>query len=113
MPSPIAHVAAGYVIYKVYTRRYPEKVRERIGPVPRLLAVTIGLSLLPDFDFIPGLIVNDLSRYHNHFSHSFFFGLVVALGVGLIVWLTNQSTFTFWLFLTLICYQLHVLMDVG
>jgi inner membrane protein len=111
MPSPIAHVAASYAVYKYYEARYPERATAKVGPVPRLLAAAIGLSLLPDLDFIPGLLINDLGRFHNYFSHSFFFGFVMALAVGCLVWLKNRSDFTFWFGLTLVCYQLHVVMD--
>jgi inner membrane protein len=111
MPSPIAHAAAGYAVYKVCETYFPERAAARVGPVPQLLLATIGLSLVPDLDFLPGLLVNDLGRYHNHFSHSFLFGVPVALAVGFIAWPRNRADFTFWFGLALVCYQLHVIMD--
>jgi inner membrane protein len=111
MPSPIGHAVAGYAIYKICAVRYPERAAPRIGPVPRLLAATVGLSLLPDLDFLPGLLVGDFDRYHNAISHSLFFGVVVALLIGTLMWLIGRSHFLFWFGLTLLCYELHVIMD--
>ena len=111
MPSPIAHAAAGYAIYKLTEARCPKRAADRIGPLPRLLVATVGFSLLPDLDFIPGLLVSDFDRFHNHFSHSFLFGFLVAFAIGFGAWLKNRKGFTFWFVLALLCYQLHVIMD--
>lgn len=111
MPSPIAHIAAGYAVYELVASRNPEYRTKRIGPVPRLLAITTGLSLLPDLDFIPGFFTERFDQFHNGASHSLVFGLGVALLVASLVRLNKGSKFGFWFFLTFVCYNLHVVMD--
>jgi hypothetical protein len=111
VPSPIAHATIGYAVYRLYSAHYPEENKYKIGPTPRLLIATVGLSLLPDLDFLPGLLVGDFDRYHNAISHSLFLGVLVALFTGTFMWLVGRSHFFFWFGLTLLCYELHVIMD--
>ena len=111
MPSTIAHIATGYVIYRICRSRPLQQRGLGVEGSPKLLAVIVGLSLLPDLDAIPGLLASDLSRFHNNMTHSFLAGFVVALAIGSIVWLKNRSGFVRWFSLTLFSYQLHIVMD--
>lgn len=112
MPSPIAHAALGYFVYRTLRSRMPgEEDSRSVGPLPRLLVATVGLSLLPDVDSVVGLLAGDLGRYHNNLTNSVVFGLAVAVGVGATVWLTRRSGFKRWFAIALVCYGLHVLMD--
>ena len=112
MPSPIAHAAVGYVIYRAFRSRKAVKYSFISGKIPLLLMATVGLSLLPDLDSIPGIIAGDFGRFHNAFTNSIFSGAGVALGIGAAVWLWKRSGFRYWLTIALICYELHVLMDL-
>lgn len=44
----------------------------------RLAALIVMASLLPDIDFLPGLIVGDPNRHHNGPTHSIFFAVLAA-----------------------------------
>ncbi len=111
MPSPIAHTTMGYIIHKVYQARRPEQSLGWLGPLPRLLLVTAGMSLLPDLDSAAGILLRDFGRYHNNGSHSLFVGLAVALGIGGLVWWRKRSGFGYWFVLILLCYQFHIILD--
>ena len=111
MPSPISHMLIGYVIYRI--TRMPQQEVRLTGPLPlpRLLVITVGLSLLPDIDSIPGVLTGEFGRFHNNLTHSPFVGLIVALSFGGIVWLKEHARFLRWVLLVLLCYELHVIMD--
>ena len=111
MPSPIAHAAVGYLIYRAARPRMAQEALSRVGPVPQLLLATVGLSLLPDLDSVVGVLANDLGRFHNNFTNSISFAPAVALGVGTAVWLRRRSGFRRWFIVALLCYETHVLMD--
>ncbi len=111
MPSPIAHAAMGYLIYRGFRVHLPREASQRVGPVPHLLIAAVVLSLLPDFDAVPGILTGELGRFHNQFSNSLFVGIGVALSVGVIAWLLKRSNFATWFFFALVCYEVHVLMD--
>ena len=82
MPSPIAHAAMGYLLYEAYRPIMPEEASRYVGPIPRLLIATVGLSMLADLDFLPGILFGDPSRFHNSFSNSATICLAVALAEG-------------------------------
>lgn len=111
MPSPIAHTTTGYVIYTISQARRPGQRLGHFGPLPRLLILIAGLSLLPDIDSIAGFLLRDLGRYHNGVSHSLFVGLAVALLVGGRTWWSTRSGFVEWFAITLFCYELHIVLD--
>lgn len=111
MPSPIAHAAAGYAIYKLLTRRKVGGNLWRIGPLPIILIIAIALSFLPDFDFAPGILIGDYDAFHNSYSNSIIVGLLLALLVGLVARISRRPQPFFWLLITFLAYELHVLMD--
>ncbi|MBX2998259.1 MAG: metal-dependent hydrolase [Caldilineaceae bacterium] len=111
MPSPIAHIAVGYAIYRICRSRPLQETPLGMDGSIRSLAAIVGLSLLPDLDAIPGLLLGDLDSFHNNLTHSIVAGVVAALAIGGIVWLKNRTSFVRWFNLTLISYQLHILMD--
>ena len=111
MPSPIAHLAAGYAVYtlvKFRADRLGPKTG-RVGPIPVLLLVALGFSMLPDIDSVAGILGGDFGRYHNNLTHSLFVGLGVALLFGgLMMW---PRRFGFWFAVAFASYGLHVVMD--
>lgn len=111
MPSPIAHIAVGYAVYRICSSRSLQHTPLRMERSLKALAATVGLSLLPDLDAIPGVIFGDLDRFHNHLTHSVLAGVAVALAVGAILWLKHRSGFARGFSLVLIAYQLHLVMD--
>jgi membrane-bound metal-dependent hydrolase YbcI (DUF457 family) len=130
MPSPIAHAAMGYLIYRVSRRmiastpphndgnaapipdeRSVPVITCRLAGIPVLLLATVGFSLLPDLDSIPGFILDDLGRFHNNFMHSFFFGAIIALLAGTGIHLYQRQGFWHWFLIALACYEMHIIMD--
>jgi inner membrane protein len=111
MPSPIAHTTMGYVIYKAYQARGPGRSLGQLGPLPKLLILTAGFSLLPDIDSIAGFLLQDFGRYHNSLSHSLFVGLVVAGLIGGLAWWIKRSGFIEWFAIAFLCYQFHIILD--
>lgn len=112
MPSPIAHLAAGYVVYRLSRKFEPQPVMNPVGPVPSLFLAAAGFSLLPDIDSVVGLLLKDLGRYHNNVTHSLF----VAAGVAFVFacfmkW--RRGAFGFWFLFAMVGYSLHVLMDAA
>ena len=113
MPSPIAHLTTAYVVYKVARRHEPQPVLKWVGPLPGLLLVATGFSLLPDVDSALGLLAGDLGRFHNNATHSLLVGTVVAFLFGAAMKCWRGDGFRYWYSVALACYSLHVLMDAA
>lgn len=101
----------GYVIYKLSNRQDNEA--DGIGPLffSRLFLVITVLSLLPDFDAVPGILMGNLGRFHNNGSHSFFVGITIALLGALIMRWVKGEKYQYWFLLIFSCYGLHIVMD--
>jgi inner membrane protein len=111
MPSPIAHLSAGYAIYRLYKHKLPGNAY-RLKKVPYQLLLIAVLSLLPDLDFLFGLIYGDVEKFHNNISHSLFFGLLVALIVSTLAYWKNRSNFWGWFIVSMLSYDMHVILDI-
>jgi len=110
VPSPAAHAIMGYAVYRCWLpRRLPGLPTD--GFVPPLLLATLVLSMLPDLDAIPGILLADLGRYHNNMTNSVVFGLAASTLLASAVWLFRREGFRDWFTLTLTCYMLHLAMD--
>ncbi|MEI6219216.1 MAG: metal-dependent hydrolase [bacterium] len=110
MPSPIAHVAAGYAVYRIFRKALP--VLEKAQPAFVLVAAAAVLSLLPDLDAVVGVAAHDFGRFHNNITHSFTFGIVVALLTAMVVTSTKGKGIGMaWFLFVSACYSLHVVMD--
>jgi membrane-bound metal-dependent hydrolase YbcI (DUF457 family) len=112
VPGPIAHAAAGYLIYRAFRPAMPQAARTKLGPLPALLVCSVGLSLAPDLDAVPGVLLNDLGRFHNNFTHSLFSSVVVALATALVMKALGRPEAVKWGLMALVCYQTHLLMDL-
>jgi membrane-bound metal-dependent hydrolase YbcI (DUF457 family) len=71
MPSPVGHILAGAAVYLTGTRR---KSRVKI-----MFAITLFGSILPDFDFLPGILVGNLGVFHHGVSHSLAFAVLFGV----------------------------------
>lgn len=111
MPSPIAHLAAGYAVHALSQRAFPERTLGRVWPFPGRLVFAAGLSLLPDVDSIAGLLSGNFGRFHNNLTHSLIVGLGVAIAAGLLMQWLQGAGFGLWTALAGLCYGLHVVMD--
>jgi inner membrane protein len=110
MPSPIAHVGAGFFIHRLLPTHFDPNSRKAIFARPPLPAIVL-FSLLPDVDAIAGLALGDMQGMHNHWTHSLFAGLLAAIVVAAIVGHCSWQEFRRWFTLSLLCYEVHVIMD--
>jgi inner membrane protein len=112
MPSPIAHLAAGYAVYRLGRQYEPEPGLKAVGPLPGLLVVTAVFSLLPDLDSVVGFLMRDFGRFHNNASHSLFAGLCLALAFAGLMWWQRRQ-FAYWFAVAFVSYGMHLLMDMA
>jgi membrane-bound metal-dependent hydrolase YbcI (DUF457 family) len=108
MPSPLAHLAAGFGLNALLRRMPSHHTADR----RKFLVLVLTFSILPDLDAIPGWIFGDMGKYHNGWSHSLIFGLVTCLLATpfLSFWMSKLSATRCFL-VSLSCYSLHVMMD--
>jgi inner membrane protein len=111
MPSPIAHVAVGYLIKEAYQRSQQTQPNRSMFRRFAILFVFVTLSLLPDLDAVLGILFGNFGRYHNNASHSLIVGLFVALIIGSVAWWRKRFGFVMWFSFALLCYEMHVIMD--
>lgn len=111
MPSPIAHSAVGYAIYYVARSHSTQAVLKKAGPIPGLLLVTVGFSLLPDIDSAAGILAGNFGRFHNNVTHSLIVGFGLASLFSALIWWKKRVGFGYWLLVSLLSYEFHILMD--
>jgi membrane-bound metal-dependent hydrolase YbcI (DUF457 family) len=111
MPSPIAHLSVGYVIYRLNKNNLPFDKR-KILSIPLQMAAVVGLSMLPDLDAVLGIAFGDMSKYHNNITHSLITGLPVALAGAAVFRRVFGSKFWHWFLICLLSYELHIIMDM-
>ena len=111
MPSPIAHAAVGYLVYRKALKSRPAAPARKVFGIPVLLLSAMIFSLLPDLDSLVGVLMQDFGRFHNNGSHSLVIGLAAALLFGLVFSGGQRKRFFFWFFFVLAGYELHVIMD--
>ena len=99
MATPIGHALAGSII-GLGGSRAP-------GVDRRTMAWGTAGGLMPDLDFVPGLLVGDPARFHHGWSHS----LGAAVLVGLLVWwLTSDRSVRIGA-IVFLAYASHVALD--
>lgn len=77
MPTPLAHGATSIALYLALQE--PRVSSALSGRKKWLLyAFLVTLATLPDFDFLPGLMLGDANRFHHGPSHSLFSGLLIG-----------------------------------
>jgi membrane-bound metal-dependent hydrolase YbcI (DUF457 family) len=108
MPSPIAHAAAGVLLFRIFRRYLGSAGRARSAC---LVAVFAAFSLAPDLDSVAGVLFGDFGKYHNNMTHSMAFGLVVATVFALFAAPFQRGRTAVWFLAALLCCELHVLMD--
>ncbi|MCB2187090.1 MAG: metal-dependent hydrolase [Deltaproteobacteria bacterium] len=77
MASPLGHALAGVAVGALVRGERPLWGRWLDW------CAFAGLAVLPDLDFLPGLLMGDLNRYHHGVSHTLAAALVVGLGLAL------------------------------
>jgi len=103
MPSPVGHLFAGAIAYLAGKER-----RRRSG---LLLGLALLASILPDFDFLPGLLIGDMGAFHHGISHSLAFAFLFGASAFLITRRPNDTPAGQASALATVSYAAHVLLD--
>ena len=111
MPSPIAHLGMGYVIYRYHKDKLPAD-RSHLWKLPFQMIMLAGLSMLPDLDVVPAIIFRDMKAYHNNFSHSLLVAVPVAFLIAGLFHRIYRSNFWLSFLICLVSYDLHIIMDL-
>jgi inner membrane protein len=99
MPSSVGHSVVGYVLYRA--------TASPAGPRQwQSMAFCIFAANAPDLDFLPGLVLGDLSRFHHGPSHSIGFSGLFGLAASVFV---SRRLYAFVLGFSL--YLSHVVLD--
>ena len=101
----------GFVIYRLAKVRQPAATERWCAWLPLLLAYTLGVSLLPDLDFLAGVLFRDPGGFHNEGTHSLVVGLVFSLALGVVLAWKPTLGFVRGFLITLASYEMHVVMD--
>ncbi len=75
MPTPIAHMAAGYLAYGMLRNNLVNSKKINLT----VMVFCFSLSIWPDFDFIPGIFINDINRFHHGITHSLLAAFLMSL----------------------------------
>lgn len=107
MPSPIIHAATGYAVFRQHRKRQKPS-QNRSDPILALLVV--AAALIPDVDFIAGLVHGQISRVHNQGTHSLFTGIGFSMLIGIVGRLVGRE-FRQWMLPVLAAFESHVVLD--
>jgi inner membrane protein len=105
------HTTAGYIVYRIFRNRLPQRFSKSIWRIPFLLLIFSIFAMLPDIDSVVGIITGDIGRYHNNATHSLFVGLFISLAFSGVVSLVGSFKFRDWFFVMFLSYSLHVVLD--
>jgi inner membrane protein len=103
MPSPIGHILGGAAVYLAGTRK---KDRTRF-----VLPITLFGSIVPDFDFLPGILIGQMGAFHHGISHSLTFAVLFGTMVFLIVRRIEKAVAVQTSLLATCSYAGHVFLD--
>ncbi len=103
LPSPIGHSLIGIAVGKA--TGVPPTTRPWVW-----YGFAVVFANLADLDFLPGLIVGDINRFHHSTSHSLAAALVIGLLAGLALQRLSRGTLNF-TFPCTILYISHLVLD--
>jgi len=108
MPSPIAHSIVGLSIVSNSEKDVKNVFKNNFLSY----FLIIFVSIVPDFDIIPGILVGLPSKYHHGVTHSFISGIVFALLFSLLIFLFKRRYFLSRAFLFSVLYFFHIILDL-
>ncbi|NVM03603.1 MAG: metal-dependent hydrolase [Candidatus Helarchaeota archaeon] len=108
MPSPIAHSIVGLSIASNSEKGVIKVFKNSF--LNYLLIIFV--SLVPDFDIIPGFFVGLPAKYHHGITHSFISGIVFALLFSSLIYLFKRVYFTSRTLLFIVLYFFHIILDL-
>jgi inner membrane protein len=103
MPSPVGHILTGAIVYLAGTKK------ERRSPM--LLGVTLLGATIPDFDFLPGILIGKMGAFHHGVSHSLTFAILFGVLVFLFVRRVDKAIAVRTSMLAAVAYASHVGLD--
>jgi membrane-bound metal-dependent hydrolase YbcI (DUF457 family) len=103
LASPVGHALAGLALGRL--------AEPRVSAASRLIVpVCIALALLPDLDFLPGVLLGNPTLYHQGESHSLGAALLVSFAVALLLARGGPQLLRIWL-VCFAAYGSHLLLD--
>jgi membrane-bound metal-dependent hydrolase YbcI (DUF457 family) len=103
MATPLGHALAGYAVYHL-------SAAAKDADRAHLIWLCILLSIAPDLDFLPGILLGKPAMYHQGMTHSLGFALIVSLTIATIYTLKGwpfPGIFT----LSFFAYGSHLVLD--
>lgn len=100
MPSPIGHSIMGYTLYRAFAPELPRRQWSVLG-------LCLFAANAADLDFLPGLLVGELGRFHHGPSHSLLAALLFGMLAAMVFPLQRAFGFT----LGFLNYLSHVVLD--
>jgi len=99
--TPVGHALAGYAVYNFFPR---SQDRQRKS----LMLWSIAMAVLPDLDFVPGILAGTPAIYHQGISHSFGVAFLTSLALAGILDKTESFSRKFALLLLSYCSHLAI-----
>ena len=104
MPSPVGHSLVGYLIYEL-----------TLGSAQRpqwpIVVLYLVVANAPDLDFVPGLLVGEVGRYHHGITHSIGFAAVVGFAFSFGLYLYKGAVIWRNFLILFSLYFSHVVLD--
>lgn len=107
MPSPLGHTLLGLGIYVLFCRNIHQWLKEW-----KIVLWIVFCANLPDIDFIPGLIEGNLGLYHQTYTHTLGFVLLITLITFTILKLKKNKETYYITLLTFITLIAHLILDM-
>jgi inner membrane protein len=102
MPSPVAHILGGAAVYLVAKG----KDRSRL-----MLGIALLASIVPDFDFLPGILIGKMGAFHHGISHSLTFAVIFGALVFLFAMRKSKAVAVRASVLATLSYASHIGLD--
>ncbi len=105
MSLPVLHSLAGYGVYRIGTGTHTSANK-------LFLLYCILLANLPDFDFLPGILIGNAAFFHRTFTHSLSACFIAAVAGGFLWRLFTRMSFLRASILTFVSYASHLMLDL-
>lgn len=106
MPSPIGHSIISLGVYYLFKYRIV-----RILLYWKTIVFIFIMGNLPDLDFIPGILTGDPSRYHETYTHTLGFAVIVSFFAWLCLLILRSKNLYKLAFLSFVLIYTHVIFD--
>lgn len=114
MPTPLAHGVAGYAIVRSF---------RDVPATWRLVLAAFLITIVPDLDFLPGVLIGSPAAFHRGPTHSLVGGMLLSLPIAVVLIRlaprlvsleggSQRPGFRFWYGFALIAYTSHLLLDL-